>query len=427
MSKLNLKELRDARAAVLRQGEQLVASYSNADRDPTDEEMQTMQSLTERRKELDAQIIKAEEVADMARDFHIVRDDVRITGGKPRIADDPKRGFSHMGEFCKAVYSASQVGNIIDERLKIGAAPTSYGNEGTGADGGFAVPTDFSSTIMADSLEQDALLPLTDNDTVAGNGMTFPADETTPWGSNGVRAYWEAEASQATQTKPVLKQKTLRLKKLFALVPVTEELLADAGAMGSYVERKSAESIRYKTNDAIVNGTGAGTPLGIMAAPATVSQAKEGSQTAATINATNVAKMFGRVIGATNATWLINPDAYHQLPLMTIGDMPVWLPPSGLSSAPGGLLFGRPVVMSDTCATLGTVGDIILGNFAGYKTITKSAGVQTAVSMHLWFDYDVSAFRATFRVDGQPWLDTAYSPAKGAVTRSHFCTLATRA
>ncbi len=428
----DIKQLRQAEHDLRAKGRAINDMLKAEGRDPTPEEDEKLDAILAQIGEA-AEAVKAEEARmDRARAFTVTtapgEGNVSVTGGRPRLEDDPKRGFVHFGEFLTAVKRAARAGGDVDERLRLGAAPTTYGNEAVGADGGFLVPVDYSQRLYDLSLEQDALLPLTDNDPVSGNGMSFPAAETTPWGTNGVRAYWEAEASQATQTKPVLDRKELRLRKLFALVPVTEELLADSAAIGGYVERKAAESIRWKTNEAIVNGTGAGQPLGITASSATVSQAKETSQTAATINATNIAKMYARCIGPNMGTWLINPDAYNQLIVMTIGDQPIWTAPTqGMASAPGGLLLGRPVLFADSCATLGTVNDIIFGNFAGYKTITKAGGIQTATSMHLWFDYDVSAFRMTFRVDGMPWLSAAISPAKGSVTRSHFVTLATRA
>ena len=50
---------------------------------------------------------------------------------------------------------------------------------------------------------------------------------TTPWGSGGIQAFWTGEAEAITQSKPVLEDVTLRLKKLSCLVPVTEELMED--------------------------------------------------------------------------------------------------------------------------------------------------------------------------------------------------------
>ena len=61
--------------------------------------------------------------------------------------------------------------------------------------------------------------------TTSSNTITFPKDETTPWASSGgLQAYWDGENDQLTQSKVALKEHTLRLNKLTALVPVTEEL-----------------------------------------------------------------------------------------------------------------------------------------------------------------------------------------------------------
>jgi len=344
--------------------------------------------------------------------------------------DDPTKGFNSYGEFVQSVHAASMPNANVDERLLIGAAtPSTYGNEGTGADGGFAVPVEYSTDIFTTSLEGDALLPLTDNINVNGNGMTFPKDETTPWGSNGIRAYWEGEAAAATETKPVLGTNSLRLKKLVALVPVTDELLADSSAMGAYVSAKSAESIRWKTNDAIINGTGAGMPEGIINSAAIVAQAKEGSQTADTINKENVAKMLGRLPAGSmgRAVWLIHNDAYNQLITMNSGGDLIWTSPNGMSAAPAGLLLGRPVIVTQSCQTLGDLNDIILADLSQYRTITKAGGIETATSMHLYFDSGAMAFRATFRMDGQSSVASSFAPANGSSTLSPFVALAARA
>lgn len=345
---------------------------------------------------------------------------------KDNLADDPKRGFATYGEFCADVVRAAS-GKETSERLV--RAATTYGNEAVGPDGGYAVPPQFASEIASIAYAQDSLLSLCDNTPVAGNTMTFPKDETTPWGSTGITAAWEGEASQSTPKKPALGESQLKLRKLKVLVAASEELLADASAMSTYITRKCGEAVEWKVNDAVINGTGAGMPLGVMVAASTVSQAKETSQTAATINSANVAKMYGRVIKGpgANLAWVVHPDAINQIMQLVIGDQSIWTPPSeGFKSAPNGFLLGRPIIESDACQTLGTVGDIILGNFNGYRAITKAGGAEFAQSMHLWFDQDLMAFRLIFRMDGQPAMAAAVSPKNGSSTRSHFATLATR-
>ena len=62
----------------------------------------------------------------------------------------------------------------------------------------------------------------------------------------------------------------------------------------------------------------------------------------------------------------------------------------------------------------------------GYYSSVKSGGIKFAASMHLYFDYDIEAFRWTFRMGGQPYLSAPVSQAKGSQTLSHFITLAER-
>lgn len=346
---------------------------------------------------------------------------------KERLEDDPKRGFANYGEFCADVVRAS-TGKQASEKFT--RAASTFGNESSGPDGGFAIPPGFSSEIASYTETEESLLAACDNTPVSGNSMTFPKDETQPWGSTGITAAWEGEGSQATPKKPALGESQLKLRKLKVLVAASEELLADAPAMSSYLVRKSGEAVDWKTQDAIINGTGAGMPLGILNAASLVSQAKETSQVADTIVAANIAKMYGRVIkgAGANLKWLINPDAFQQIVTLTLNNNPLWVPANeGFKGAPDGLLLGRPIVLTDACDTVGDKGDIILANMNGYRAITKAGGIELATSMHLWFDQDLMAFRVIFRMDGQPALSAAVTPPNSAVTRSHFVALDARA
>ncbi len=412
------------RALAAAAGDTDLSAEDQAKYDELKAEVSTIKGQMEREQEL---INMESTVAVVNQNTAAVENTVTITGGEDRLVHDPKRGFAHYGEFCMAVHAAGKPGAHVDDRLLIGAAPTTYGNEGAGADGAFAIPPQFSSNIRDLATEEDAILPMTDNDPISGNSMAYPTDETTAWGTDGIRAYWEGEADQATQTKPKLGLKTLRLRKLIALVPMTDELMSDAPALGSHLTKKTGESIRFKTNDSFFVGDGSGTPLGIANAGSLVTQAKETSQTADTINATNLAKMYARQLNPTRAVWHLNPDAFPQLPLLTISNQPVWTAPgNGFTNAPGGLLLGRPVFFNESCTTVGDLGDIYFADWMGYKTITKQGGIDFATSIHLYFDYDVQAFRAIFRVDGAPSLAAAVSPKNGATTRSCFVTLAAR-
>jgi HK97 family phage major capsid protein len=83
------------------------------------------------------------------------------------------------------------------------------------------------------------------------------------------------------------------------------------------------------------------------------------------------------------------------------------------------------VIAIEQCSALGDVGDIIFGDFNGY-IIAEKGGIESAMSIHVKFDYDESVFRFVLRVDGQPVRASALKPYKGADDLSHFVTLAAR-
>lgn len=352
----------------------------------------------------------------------------------PRSADANKWGFRSQAEFFNAVVKSSAKGAQTDPRL-IANAPTTFGSEGVGADGGFAVPPDFRNTIIQKVMGEDSLLSYTDQQISSGNSITFPADETTPWqSSGGIQAYWEVEGGQKQQSKPALTEKTVKLNKVIALVPLTDELLEDAPAMASYVNRKAPEKIVFKVNDAIINGTGVGMPLGILKSPGTVIVAKESSQTADTVVFANLTKMWTSLtpMARRNARWLMNADVEGQLMGLSFPGtgtaVPVYMPPGGLSAAPYGTLFGRPIAYSEAMPPLGDEGDIILGDLSNYLSGVKAGGVKSDVSIHVWFDYDITAFRFVLRVGGQPWWNAPVAPFQaGAASRGFFAALGARA
>ena len=355
--------------------------------------------------------------------------------------DRGKGGFPHMGEFLASVRTGSGRGGNIDPRLVRGATPSTWGNEGVGSDGGFAVPPDFSGPIQEKIMGETSLLPRTDMIPTGSNTYTVPKDETSPWdSSNGIQAYWDGEAAAHTQTKPQLTQDSIRLHKLSCLVPVTDEQLEDTPGLGGYVSRKAATKMNFKVNFAIVQGSGVGMPRGILNSPCLVSVAKETSQAADTLVAENIVKMYSRMYAESLPTsvWLVNQDIFPQLFLVTVnvknvagsenvGGAPVFMPPGGLSMAPYGMLMGRPIVPTQACETIGDQGDIIFADLMQFMCPVKNGGaIRQAMSLHVWFDYDLMAFKFTLRMGGQASWGQALSPRDGSNTLSPFVTLDAR-
>lgn len=354
--------------------------------------------------------------------------------GAPTAPRDPRCGFLHFGEFAQAVAMAGRPQAQIDQRLAT-MAPTTYSSEGIGADGGYTVPPEFSSQIMSYIGDQGSIFALCDK-TPVNNHLNWPVDEESPWSTSGPQAYWEGEGDQYTQSKLKLRTAGMRLNKLVALCPVTDELLEDGPQLAAYLSSVISRKLRWKVDFAVLQGTGAGMPLGVINAPCLKSVAKEGSQTADTVNSTNVLKMYSALWGdfRGSAVWLYNQDVETQLFKMVVAgassDIPVWLPPgqnNSLANAPNGTLMGRPILPHQACETLGDHGDIVFCDFSQYIIGYKSAGPTFASSIHLYFDYGMTAVRATWRLAGMPKWSTTIAARDGSATYSPFVSLAERA
>ncbi len=363
---------------------------------------------------------------------------------RPRSEDDPKRGFSSMADFASAVRRTSPgagVRPVYDPRLlaiagadgiadpqRIGAAPSGQMEEGGTAGEGYLVPPEMRAEIWKLVFDDEGLLEFLQPEPTSSNAVKFNKDETTPWGASGVQAVWVDAGEQLTKSKTAAQRGTNELYRLAAYVLVDDNLEEDAPNLSNKLTVGAAGAINWKAEEAAMFGDGVGKPWGWMGSSALVTQTKETSQVAATIVTKNVSKMFSRCLNPTMAAWLCSKEILPQLMELTIGNQPVWTPPStGLHGAPGGLLLGRPVKFSRHCQVLGTKGDIQLVDPSGYLLNIKTGGIKYASSIHLFFDYAVNAHRWMFRIGGTPILTTAVTPPKGANTESHFVTLETRA
>lgn len=425
------KALKQERADLMLEAERLVAEAAAATEPQSDESKARLDAIYERVEALDVEAKPIKQLLDLDREAVL---DVSEAAAVQASNGDPWCGFADAGEFGLAVRAASGAMSTMDERLVTmhAAAPSNpLVPSGGGAGEGYVVPPAMRQEIFELVLDGSDMLGMVDIEPTNSNTVDLEADETTPWGATGIQAVWRGQEVQMTGTKPKIDHRSTRMHELYAFVNADENLLQDGPRLASRLTRGASKAIRYAASDAIVNGTGAGQPLGWKNANygGLVSVAKETSQTADTVVAENVAKMFARQLNVADARWVCNQDVLPQLFTMTLGDNTVFVPPSsgGFIQAPGGFLLGRPVVPLESMETVGDKGDIAIISPSGYHAIGKSGGIQFASSIHLHFDYGVESFRWTFRLGGQPFLSAAVSPAKGAATRGHFVTLDARA
>jgi HK97 family phage major capsid protein len=250
------------------------------------------------------------------------------------------------------------------------------------------------------------------------------------WG--GALSYWAAEGATLTGSLPRFRNLSFSPKKLIAVVTGTGELMADSPMFDSAIRTIFGLEMGFRLDQAIVAGTGAGQPLGVLNSGALISVAEEASQTAGTIVAANVLNMWRRLPAPSrrNAVWLVHEDAEEQLARLdeVIAGTGVYNPiiytPAGVGGSEYGRLLGRPIIAIEQCSQLGTVGDIILADLAQYIVI--GGALTPGLSADVRFTSDEIVWRFVWRVDGQSAFASAVTPYTGSNSRSPFVALAAR-
>lgn len=333
--------------------------------------------------------------------------------------------------------SSSNRALAISKLSKVKAAAAGA-SEGVPSDGGFLVQTDFGGLLATNSVATGVLSGMCFHIPISANANGFKAnmlDETSRANGSrygGIQVYHAAEAATVTATQPKFKPVAMELHKLFGLMYATDELLQDATALSALVNRWFPMEFGWKLDDMILNGSGAGQALGVLNSGALVQVAKRTGQKADTIIFENIIDMDAQLADASDSSafWIANREVKPDLATMSLsvgtGGVPVYLPANGAAGRPTQELYGKKMVTMEQASALGDVGDLMLFDPNEYIMIDKG-GIQSAVSIHVQFITEQTAFRWTYRYNGQPLRSAPISPAKGSKPRSPFVAIAARA
>jgi HK97 family phage major capsid protein len=341
------------------------------------------------------------------------------------------REFKTFAEYLRAVVAAAN-GEGVDRRLQ--RAPTGL-SEGVPADGGFLVPQTWADDLIGSIYNTGQIAGRCDRKTTLrpiADVELAAVDETSRasgsrWG--GVIAYWGAEASSQSSTFPKWRRVGFSGHKIIGIGYATGEMMADDALFEAGLREAFSQELAFALDECVLVGSGAGQPAGVVSAPCAISVAKETGQAAATIVAANVLNMHDRLVAdcRPNACWFVNPDCDPQLRNLALvvgtAGAPLWSWNSDTSPYPR--LLGLPAIPTEHNAALGTVGDIVLGDFSQYRIVDQAP--KDAVSFDAAFVSDQIVFRMVYRVDGKSKYASAITPANSSTTRSPFITLATRA
>jgi HK97 family phage major capsid protein len=304
------------------------------------------------------------------------------------------------------------------------------------SDGGFLVQQDHSTELLTAAIKASPIVAGVRKMSISANsnGIKLPmVNETSRALASlygALAMYWIGEGDAIDPAKVKFRNVAMEIKKIAALIPLTDELIQDTTALSGFVTGFFQGALYSNMERVIIRGSGVAQPLGILNSGALITVDKEDGDLADTINGQSIINMFARMWaqGIMTSVWMISQSIIPQLINMSLPgfpNIPLWLPPTGLAGSPYGTLMGRPLYAVEHCSKLGDKGDIIFADLNSYLLVDKG-GPQNALSGDYYFNTDQTALRMIYRVDGQPLYVSAVTPADGSLSIGPFVTLEAR-
>lgn len=306
------------------------------------------------------------------------------------------------------------------------------------ASAGFLIPEQTRAEILQLALEQAVVRPRATVITMSSLTQKIPFVDSTSHASSvfgGMVFYWTEESGSIVATEAKFGRVELSSKKLTGGARVPNELWNDAAALGSWMMQTVPAGLAYYEDDAFLNGSGVGEPLGVFNSSAVVAAAR---QTASKIESVDIYAMYARMLpqSLNRAVWVANQETLPELLGMThvisnvagnenVGGSAAGIVQFGnISGAPTMSILGRPLIISEKAKGLNTQGDINFIDF-GHYLIGDRQAISIDSSEHSRFMNDETELRIIERVDGRPWLQSAVTPKNGTATLSPYVQLAT--
>jgi len=297
------------------------------------------------------------------------------------------------------------------------------------SEGGFLIPEQLRSELLRVSLETAIVRPRARVIPMETLRVPFPAIDSTSNVSSvygGIVGYWTEEGAALTASQASFGRIVLDAKKLTAYTEVPNELISDSiTSFQAFIDEIFPEALGFYEDDAFINGSGVGMPLGFRNGSAVITVTEN---TANLIKFEDVVAMYSRMLpgSLSRAVWIASIDTFPQLAAMVVpgGAAPnaVWLSNGQVIDSPPMTIFGRPVFFTEKVPKLGTTGALSFVDF-GFYLIGDRQVMSAMSSPHFKFQNDQTAYRIIERVDGRPWLNSAITPKNTGPTLSPFVTL----
>ena len=344
-------------------------------------------------------------------------------------------GFKNFADFAQQVYRADTGKGISADLVKHQDFAKERRQKAAGdgmqiwddSEGGFAVPDQFIPRLLQFDPNILNLAGRATAVTMTSPIARVPSIVSTSHATSiygGIISYFKSEEAALAESKPAFGEVVLTANKLTTLCYVTDEMMTFSPiSVASLLEPLFQRAIQWKLDQKIVAGNGVGEPRGLINSACKVSVSRD---TASHVMGADFANMWARVPMNLrgDAIWLVSPAALPDIMNASIvtgtGGQLIYMPPQGMSTAPYGTIYGKPVLETEHCSVLGTAGDVMLVNMKEYLfgQASSYSGTGFVVSIHLKFDYAQTAFRIILYVDGQCWWSNYLTLSDAATTQS---------
>jgi len=350
-----------------------------------------------------------------------------------------KKDFANWSEFVEAAWFANHKDAGVrkaDQRLRYfrDDAPAKHGEskvmtEGIGASGGFLVPAEFLAQLQSVMAEESLVRGRATVIRMRRRQIGIPVlDQTAttagiPHWFGGMQFYWGEEAAEKTNTDAKFRKIDLVAHKLYGYTYASDELVDDAAiSIGDFLSGPLgfAGGVSWMEDYAFLQGAGAGQPLGVINAGATITVNRAAT---GTVGLADLLNMLENFLPSGRGMWIYTQSALREL--MEING-PAANPsyvfmPSAREGAPD-TLFGMPARRSEKVPRIGTAGDFLLADWRYYLIGDRQATTIESTQFDRW-RYDETSWRVVHRVDGQPWLSAPLTYQDGTTQVSPFVIL----
>jgi len=339
---------------------------------------------------------------------------------KQKAPDEEIIKYKSFGEFAQRVAYESQDGKGFNEEKKQWDFQMDIG-----VLGGLLVPDRYTTNILDASRFKPIVRPkafVLPSPFPKDSLMHIPAIAQDQAGTiSDMNLTWIDEGCLKPQTEMLFEDLEMKPFECAAYWVVTNKLLRNAPMIGAFLTRKIRTSCARGEDIAFFAGNGVTQPTGFIGCSSEILVNRIG---AGVIAYGDVLALYNNTIPGEegNYVWYASPSARAAIiGMVNVAGFNIFVN-GDISKGIPNTLFGIPIVFTDRCAAYGAPYDLLLTNL-DYYLILDGSPLELSFSTHYLFQYNKTAFRVSFSVDGMPWLQLPILLDDGVTTVSPFIAL----